>query len=572
MHFYMIPRIVFFIFLILFTYTCSSTNSKDSEKIQDSSIAQENSSVEPEKAIISSEPSSNPQAEKNESSSKAPIPTDISSTKESSEKKSLLKLDEAIQRALESNPNILRKKLDLAKTDTDEQRNQGRYAWRAVADASIDQQKLPYNQNNIFTGTKTQTNIYNAGIEKLFSTGTYFKINVTNKRFDSNAFEDPFKTPAGFGALGIGPLYTSSINLTIAQDLLKNAFGYKERKTEQILENNTQIKKDLLEQELSALVVESLVDYWDYSVKENSINTYKKLLENTTNIRNLTIRKRGLGLSENFEVNQWNALLYQAESQLQKAIGERDEAKRKLSRTLNLPPETNFTEVTPLIDSLPTNLNYQSDLAYAYKNRADFRNMARKKENAELAIKIANSDSLPSLKVAGTMGYQGQNLEGMGANYSNKNQGITSQNYPVRQGSMEFSYPILDKGVQAGIRDAEIQKRQASLEEQDLVKQVADDVKTKIDLVTSSHKIYENAKITEEESQKYYNGVLRSFQQGRFNAVAVKNALDSWVQDQLSLIRAKVDYNINLHRYYVAKNSLFEVYKIDKNKLVPENL
>jgi outer membrane protein TolC len=271
-------------------------------------------------------------------------------------------------------------------------------------------------------------------------------------------------------------------------------------------------------------------------------------------------------------VNQWNALLYQAESQLQKALGERDEAKRKLSRTLNLPSETNFTEVTPLIDTLPSNMNYQSDLSYAYKNRADFRNMARKKENAELAIKIANSDALPALKVAGTMGYQGQNLEGMGANYSNKNQGITSQNYPVRQGSMEFSYPILDKGVQAGIRDAEIQKRQASLEEQDLVKQVADDVKTKIDLVTSSHKIYENAKITEEESQKYYNGVLRSFQQGRFNAVAVKNALDSWVQDQLSLIRAKVDYNINLHRYYVAKNSLFEVYKIDKNKLVPENL
>jgi outer membrane protein TolC len=160
----------------------------------------------------------------------------------------------------------------------------------------------------------------------------------------------------------------------------------------------------------------------------------------------------------------------------------------------------------------------------------------------------------------------------MGANFSNKNQGIASQNYPVKSGSVEFSYPILDKGVQAGIRDAEIQKRQASLEEQDLVKQVADDVKNKLDLVKSSHKIYENAKITEEESQKYYNGVLRSFQQGRFNAVAVKNALDAWVQDQLSLIRAKVDYNINLHRYYVAKNSLFEVYKIDKNKLVPENL
>jgi len=493
-------------------------------------------------------------------------------TNDQTVKETNLKLDEAINRALENNPNILRKKLDLAKADTNQQKNQGKYAWRAVADASIDQQKLPFNQNNIFSGTKQQTNTYNAGIEKLFSTGTYFKVNVNTKRFDSNAFEDQFRTPSGFGALGIGPLYTSSVSVTIAQDLLKNAFGYKERKTEQILENNTLILQDQLEQELSQLIVESLVDYWDYSVKDNSVETYEQLLENTKNIRNLTIRKRSLGLSEGFEVNQWNALYAQAESQLQKAVVDRDEAQRKLIRTLALDSNTKFNEITPLVETLPSKLNYDSDLAYAYKHRADFRNMARKKENSELALKIANSDALPTLKVSGSIGYQGQNLVSSKENFSDKGNGISSYKYPIRQGSVDFSYPLNDKGVEAGIRDAEIQKRQALLEESDLVKAVADDIKTRIDLLKSSYKIYENAKVTEGESKKYYNGVVRSFQQGRFNAVAVKNALDSLVQDQLSLIRAKVDYNINLHRYYVAKNSLFDEYKIDKEKLVPSNL
>lgn len=493
-------------------------------------------------------------------------------TNDQTVKETNLKLDEAINRALENNPNILRKKLDLAKADTDQQKNQGKYAWRAVADASIDQQKLPFNQNNIFSGTKQQTNTYNAGIEKLFSTGTYFKVNVNTKRFDSNAFEDQFRTPSGFGALGIGPLYTSSVSVTIAQDLLKNAFGYKERKTEQILENNTLILQDQLEQELSQLIVESLVDYWDYSVKDNSVETYEQLLENTKNIRNLTIRKRSLGLSEGFEVNQWNALYAQAESQLQKAVVDRDEAQRKLIRTLALDENTKFNDITPLVETLPSKLNYDSDLAYAYKHRADFRNMARKKENSELALKIANSDALPTLKVSGSIGYQGQNLVSSKENFSDKGNGISSYKYPIRQGSVDFSYPLNDKGVEAGIRDAEIQKRQALLEESDLVKAVADDIKTRIDLLKSSYKIYENAKVTEGESKKYYNGVVRSFQQGRFNAVAVKNALDSLVQDQLSLIRAKVDYNINLHRYYVAKNSLFDEYKIDKEKLVPSNL
>lgn len=140
------------------------------------------------------------------------------------------------------------------------------------------------------------------------------------------------------------------------------------------------------------------------------------------------------------------------------------------------------------------------------------------------------------------------------------------------QGSLDLSYPIMDKGVKAGIRDAEIQKRQVSLEEADLVKAVSDDVKTRIDILKASFQVMENAKHTEEESKKYYNGVLRSFQQGRFNALAVKNALDTHVQDQLSLVRAKVDYNINLHRYYVAKNVLFEEYGVDRSKLLPENL
>lgn len=566
----MISRII----LILSIFTLSYCSTAESKESPEGSLTEKTNSNENASSMADSENGNEDLANSsvetsgyNESKlrSSSPSPTSIGKTTK-------LKLDEAINRALENNPNILRKKLDLAKADTDEQKNQGRYAWRAVADASIDQQKLPFNQNNLFSGTKQQTNTYNAGIEKLFSTGTYFKVNVNTKRFDSNAFEDQFRTPAGFGGLGIGPLYTSSINLTIAQDLLKNAFGYKERKTEQILENNTLILKDQLEQELSQLIVESLVDYWDYSVKDNSVETYEQLLENTKNIRNLTIRKRSLGLSEGFEVNQWNALYAQAESQLQKAIVDRDEAQRKLVRTLALDPNTKFNEVTPLVDTLPSKVNYDSDLAYAYKHRADFRNMARKKENSELGLKIAKSDALPTLKVSGTLGYQGQNLISTGENFSDKNNGITSQKFPVRQGAVDFSYPLNDKGVEAGIRDAEITKRQALLEESDLVKAVADDVKTRIDLLKSSYKIYENARVTEEESKKYYNGVVRSFQQGRFNAVAVKNALDSLVQDQLSLIRAKVDYNINLHRYYVAKNSLFEEYKIDKEKLVPNNL
>ncbi|XDD41547.1 TolC family protein [Leptospira sp. WS60.C2] len=491
---------------------------------------------------------------------------------ESDEKGFTLSLKEAVRYAIENNREVLQARLELAKADTNLMKFEAKYSWRAISRAEIDQKKFPFNQNNIFTGTRTQTNTYSAGIEKLFTTGTYFKLEARSQRFDSNAFENPNQTPAGFTALGLPPLYTDSLSVTIAQDLLKNAFGANEKNMEKILENQTEIMREQMEDQVASKVVSTLVDYWNYSVKESGFQTFEQLLKNTKNVRDLTIRKQGLGLSESFEVNQWNALLSQVEGQMAQASAEKEEARRKLIRSLNLPEDTIFQKTSPLSETLPDQLDYQSDIDYAYKHRADFRALQRKKENADLAMKMAKNEALPSLKVAGTYGYQAQNTISPQNNYSDNRNGVFSYQYPVMQGSVDLSYPIMDKGVKVGLRDAEIQKRQVSLEEADLVKAVSDDVKTRIDILKASYRVMENAKKTEEESRKYYNGVLRSFQQGRFNALAVKNALDTLVQDQLSLVRAKVDYNINLHRYYVAKNALFEEYGVDRAKLLPENL
>ncbi|WP_411823001.1 TolC family protein [Leptospira sp. 'Mane'] len=487
-----------------------------------------------------------------------------------SDKNFELNLKDAVRYAIDNNREVMRARLELVKSNTDYLKNEGKYSLRALAGADIQENKFPYNQNNLFSGTKTQTNNYSAGIDKLFTTGTYFKLEVKQTRFDSNAFEDPLKTPAGFGALGIPPLFTDSINLTIQQDLLKNAFGYKDRNIETMLENQSLILKDQLEEQVSGKVINALVDYWNYNVKDSSYQTFEQLLKNTKTVRDLTIRKQGLGLSEGFEVNQWNALLAQVEGQMAQAEAEREEAKRKLIRSLNLPENTVFSKTTPLSEELPKNINYEADINYAYLHRADFKSIARKKENAELSLKNAKNDALPTLKAAGTYGYQAQNLQGGSTNYTEGKNGVFTGSYPVMQGSIDMSYPIGDSGVKAGLRDAEIQKRQVSLEEEDLTKSVADDVRTRIDILKASYKVMENAKKTEDEAKKYYAGVLRSFQQGRFNALTVKNSLDTLVQDQLALVRAKVDYNINLHRYYVSKNALFEEYGVDRAKLLPE--
>ncbi|TGK14099.1 TolC family protein [Leptospira fletcheri] len=482
-----------------------------------------------------------------------------------------LSTEETVKRSLESNFNLQNLRYELVKSDSGFLKSESKYSWKIVSDNSFNQTILPFNQNNVFTGNKISNDTIKGGIEKTIrTTGTYFKLEAGNTRFDSNAFEDksnPFT--ASFSGLGLPPLYTGFIRLTFSQDLLKNSFGLQSRNEEKILTKQGEIARNQVSQQISQAIVDALLDFWDYSIKLHSLKTYRKLQENVKDIRNLTMRKQSLGLSESFEVNQWNSLLAQADSQLETAIVQKDEAKRKLARNLRLDDNTELSEETDLLEDIPSKPDYTADLTVAYQKRADYQNALRQKEIAEVLLKNAKNDQLPSLTVSGYAASQAQTLVSPEKNYSDPADGVGSLKYKDYQTKVALSYPIFDKGVYAGRRDSEIGVKQANLQELDIKNQVRDDVRTRIDSLEASYRIYKNSIITERESQNYYNGVLRSFRQGRMDAVSVKNALDTLVRDQLSLTQAKVNFNIDLMRYYIAKNTLLERFDLDVDKLLP---
>ena len=60
------------------------------------------------------------------------------------------------------------------------------------------------------------------------------------------------------------------------------------------------------------------------------------------------------------------------------------------------------------------------------------------------------------------------------------------------------------------------------------------------------------------------------FRQCRFDAVTVKTALDALVQTDLAVIQAKINYNINLLRYDLAKNFVFEKYGVNIYRILAE--
>lgn len=487
------------------------------------------------------------------------------------QRKLRLTISQAIEQVIENNTIVQNAKLEIVKADSPEWKNESKFSWKALASIQSAKQLFPDNRNNIFAGTIRSQDKISAGIEKQFKTGTYFKTEISTIRYDVNAFESSNSQTAGFASLlAAPPMYTGALSATLSQELLKYGFGKNEEDKEKLLKNQTLLLRENYINILTQLVVKILVDYWSLSIVDSRIATYEKVSKNTEEIRRLTLRKTGLGLSEGFEVNQWNQAYLRTQSLLEKAKVDRIEAERNLVRILNVDAGSSIEGVTDLSETLPTGIDLKADKEYALSHRTDYLILKREREIAKLALNTALAEDDPSLLATFSYSSIGQNFLSPQDNFIARQRGITSFNYPQIVAELKMSYPLWDLGIKAGIRDAETNLKVNEIKIQNLEQEITQEIDNRHEALVASHALLKDLMKTRRETEIFYNGLMERFRQGRYTAVNVKNALDSLANVELAVTQAKINFNINLVRYELAKNALFEKYGLDLYSILEE--
>ncbi|NBU98795.1 MAG: TolC family protein, partial [Spirochaetia bacterium] len=442
-----------------------------------------------------------------------------------------LSLEDAVKNVLENNLIVKNAKMEIAKSDSLTIKNTSKFVWKAFGDVTVFQNILPINNTTLISGNKTSQDKIAAGFEKQYESGTYINLEASSTRFDANAFEGnlAYLYPS-FSKLAIKPLYTGAFTVKISQELYKYSFGKVEKNTEKILRTKAVIERDQLVFLLSNLVTKTLIDYWALSIQESSVETIQKLVNNAKFIQNVTIRKKSLGLAEQFEVNLWNSVVSNLESQLGKAKTDRDIAKRELKRILSLDSKIEVTGITDLNENLPSDLNFALDLETALKKRVDLKNIARSIEYSKLLKENAEEEDNPSIKFTATYSTKAQTLYSPQENFILNNYGISTFKYPEGRGELSISYPLWDEGIKEGIRESKINLAQLIQKEADLKKEIENELQNRLDSIYTSHFNLEISKKNLEETTKYYKGITEKFSQGRYTAQNLKIALDSLAQ------------------------------------------
>ncbi|MCS7204795.1 MAG: TolC family protein [Leptospiraceae bacterium] len=490
------------------------------------------------------------------------IETIIAKLKDKKDQK--LSLNEVVQIVVYNSNPVKLQKLEIIKSDTDLKKDEGKYApvldFKFQSYERIDKQ-LP---QSLFQGTKINQDVYTLGIQKLFESGTFLRLEGSDTRFDSNAGEGPVAlTNPFFQQLRQPPLHTAAIKVIFQQDLLKNAFGYSQKRLKEIAKKKSLVQREQLEFQLAGLIVKTIVDYWSLAIAEIELKTAQGLLNNVNTIRNITYQKLNFGLAEPFEVNQWEALYNQAEIAVNTAKLERDTKRKELLRTLNLDPNIEITGSTELIKELPKDVDVQKDINYALQNRRDYRILLHSYEIARLSKELADNNLLPTVRIGGQYA-----IRDFGRYSSTAWDQVYLGKYPEKAIEFSVQYPLWDEAAKVDLRNAEITLKQLEIQKKELERQIQDEVELGFKQIQTAFDSLKKAEQAYLKTLNFYNGLLQGYRRGRFNVTAVKNALDALLQAEKGYNQALISYNITLVRYDLTRNILFEKYNINLDEIL----
>lgn len=467
-------------------------------------------------------------------------------------------LGKAIELVLEQNRDTLTGAYDVAMTDSAYRKFQNKYSPTLNLEGAGSYQKYPEAMGIMAPEDETKVT-GSASLSKSFSSGTSVAAGV-NHLYDKSTLK---KIP-GLGYLGDPEYNRPVLFASIKQELLKNSFGYSERRQQEMLKNAAKMQKDAIIYQLSGLVVGIVVDYWGMVISNSALFNAELQLRETRRVRNIIADNVRLGLADAFDLNYYNTLVAGSEANAANARQTFRDSLRELLTTLNLDENVSLTGAAILTEKLPT-INIGESLKAAYEKRADYKNARLALENSTMELEMYRNHALPSLTAELNVSTLGQRREIPDA-YSETSSG----EYPAMEAKLRMTYPLDNMEQQTGERDARFRVEQAKLQVDKYKRVVRDDVVSKFEHIETYHAMYKKAQEARNQSELYYQRLLANLRRGRFTAAVVKNGLDAMVMSRQRELEALVAYNISLLQFDIAKNELFDRYKIDVNKYIPK--
>ncbi|NQT23115.1 MAG: TolC family protein [Candidatus Omnitrophica bacterium] len=450
-----------------------------------------------------------------------------------------LNLDECLSIAINNNLDLKIAKLDNWIAGTEETYTQSVYDMLLTGEGYYeeDRQERP----SYLYPTERLTADYKFGIKQKLPTGTTIEIDYDCDRdWDNNIFTT------------INPSYTTTIDFTARQSVLKNLLGIQDRGEIKVARMNVKISDLKTYRRIEKIIADVEKKYWFVVFAKNNIAMEKRILDKALEIQKIGETHLALGyieqrdhISNQANVKQKQINMLVAENQLKDAINS-----LKLVLNVEFPnpilPLDNFQ----IPETKPVLLN---SLKIAINNRKDLAAKKQELQKKNLSLVMKENALLPEIDIVATY-----SANGVDRKVGKAHGTLTTTKFPRYYIGAELSYPLENNVARSEYQKAEFGKvktiNEIKLLEKTILTQVDDIVREtllNIEKIDRSAIVRDLNKMRVAEEEKHYKN-------GRSSSKDLIDFQNSLLLAEIRVLLAYLDYYYSAIDLEVSKDTLLD--------------
>lgn len=389
-------------------------------------------------------------------------------------------------------------------------------------------------------GTSTKTTVYDVELEQKTPWGGEFGLDFLNQRDSSNS---PFVT--------FNPVYESEVLMSLKQPVVRNFFGFADRKAVQIARKKIQALDYRTQSNIADVLYQIISNYWNFYFTDHLAQFEKEAVLKARDLYWTNRKKAEIGLIEDSDLFAFAANYDIRETEFLVAQNQNAMALEQLRLDLGFDVlenitagRENFQKISPVL--------FANALAVALEKRADFLALKKELEAQNLALAMAKNSQWPQLDVIASLG-----LNGIDPGYGSAVQNI-GDGHPSWQVGMEFSVPLQNRQKRSDYQKSQFEKAKKILElkqaEQKIAQQIAEKVKQQgyfLKRMQASERARSN------QYQKML-GETRKYEQGRSDSDSVIRYQNDYIDAKKLALRSQVDYKLALVDLQLVQGTLVD--------------
>lgn len=389
-------------------------------------------------------------------------------------------------------------------------------------------------RTSTFAGTESESNIFNFGLSKKFSTGTKVKVNFDTERSWTNS-----------GYSTINPAHESVAEISLTQELGKNFFGIQDRSKIKITKLEIENAEYTSLSKIEGMIARVKKVYWRTVLYLEIVKIRKEMLERAKKLYSINKDRIKRGLIEKPQLLSSQANVEQKKVDLKLAQNHLSSLLNEMKFLLNLDerdkivvPKENFS----LQKTSPVGL--KKALKNAFKNRRDYQEAKNNVGSNNVNLVMKRNNLFPEINLEASIA-----RNGLEENYSDAIESMSTEDNPEYFLGLKITFPLENRKAESDYKKAQINRSKSLLQLKRVEQEIVVDIKDAVRNVgVYRERLRRQKKIVKLQESKLKQEIQK-YKHGRSDT-------DTVIRYQNDLLSAKLLYKKAFLQY---KHSLIEL-------------